>query len=108
MLKATYQKTRKLCSGLFSRKQTLQFASVMTPSCDVSTQQLCVTDSTSLCIQTCETPNSLWPLSIDKMNADYFNLLSHFKLLLSYFTTPKISFNTSIVFYDCKETKNCS
>ncbi len=25
MTKATYQKMRKLCSGLFSRKQTLQF-----------------------------------------------------------------------------------
>ena len=34
MAKATYENIRRLCSGVFSRKQTLQFAPATTASCD--------------------------------------------------------------------------
>ena len=54
MTKATYQNIRKLCSAVFSRKQTRQFAAPSIPSCDrdhdVSTALLFSEDRpTSLC-----------------------------------------------------------
>ena len=79
MAKATYENIRKLCSGVFSRKQTLQFAPDTTASCDVSIQLLFSGDSTSLCTHTCETRPlySLQPMSTGEMNADCFKLLGY-------------------------------
>ena len=78
MAKATYENIRKLCSGVFSRKQTLQFAPDTTASCDVSIQLLFSGDSTSLCAHTCEARPlySLQPMSAGEMNADCFKSLS--------------------------------
>ena len=47
MAKATYQNIRKLCSSVFSRKQTLKFAPATMASCDASIQLLFSGDSTS-------------------------------------------------------------
>ena len=55
MAKATYQNIRKLCSSVFSRKQTLKFAPATIASCDASIQLLFSGDSTSLRAQTVET-----------------------------------------------------
>ena len=77
--KATYKNIRKLCSGVFSRKQTLQFAPDTTASCDVSIQLLFSGGSISLCAHTCETRPlySLQPMSAGEMNADCFKSLSY-------------------------------
>ena len=45
MTKARYQSIRKLCSGVFCRKQARQFVPVTMPSCDSSTQPLLTGDS---------------------------------------------------------------
>ena len=75
MTKATYENITKLCSGAFSRKQTLQFAPAAIATCDVmcdvSTQLLFPGDLTSLCSQTCDQTRpiySLQPLNISKEN----------------------------------------
>ena len=70
---------RKLCGGVFSRKQTLQFAPDTAASCDVSIQLLFSGDSTSLCAHTCETRPLyfLQPMSAGEMNADCFKSLSY-------------------------------
>ena len=79
MAKATYQNIRKLCSSVFSRKQTLKFAPATIASCDASIQLLFSGDSTSLRAQTVETRSvyCLQPMSVDKMNADYFKSLNY-------------------------------
>ncbi|RMX56880.1 hypothetical protein pdam_00023329 [Pocillopora damicornis] len=79
MAKATYQNIRKLCSSVFSRKQTLKFAPATMASCDASIQLLFSGDSTSLRAQTVETQSvySLQLMSVGKMNADYFKSLNH-------------------------------
>ena len=71
MSKATYQNIRKLCSTVFSRKQTLQFDMSSIPGCDVSTGLLFSEDSTSLCVQSCQTRPiySLQVQTFDNMNA---------------------------------------
>ena len=99
MARATYENIRKLCSGVFSRKQTLQFAPDTTASRDVSIQLLFSGDSTSLCAHTCETRPlySLQPMSAGEMNADCFKSLSyevHFFL----------NCNISLKSYFCKWT----
>ena len=90
MAKATYENIRKLCSGVFSRKQTLQFAPAMTASCDVSIQLLFSGDSTSLCAHTCETRPlySLQPMSAGEMNADCFKSLSYEVQKYEFLTNP--------------------
>ena len=79
MAKATYQNIRKLCSSVFSRKQTLKFAPATMASCDASIQLLFSGDSTSLRAQTVETRSVYWlqPMSVGKMNADYFKSLNY-------------------------------
>ena len=57
--KATYENIRKLCSSVFSRKQTLKFAPATIENCDASIQLLVSGDSTSLCAQTVETQSLL-------------------------------------------------
>jgi len=52
MAKATYENIGKLCSDVFSRKQTLQFALATTASCDVSIQLLFIIYP---CFQFCPT-----------------------------------------------------
>lgn len=67
MVKATYENIKKLCTGVFSRKQMLQFAPATTASCDVSIQLLFSGDST-LCAHTCETRLQLSELISFKSN----------------------------------------
>ena len=85
MTKASYEKIRKLCSGVFCEKQTLpvasawQFVPVTMLNCDLSTPLLFTEYYSSLCVQTFETraKYSLRRLlSINQMNADIFKLLS--------------------------------
>ena len=79
MAKATYQNIRKLCRSVFSRKQTLKFALATIASCDASIQLLFSGDSTSLCAQTVKTRSiyCLQPMSVGKMNAEYFEWLNY-------------------------------
>ena len=79
MAKVTYQNIRKLCSSVFSRKQTLKFAPATMASCDASIQLLFSGDSTSLRAQTVETQSvyCLQLMSVGKMNADYFKSLNY-------------------------------
>ena len=74
MAKATYQNIRKLCSSVFSRKQTLKFAPATMASCDASIQLLFSGDSTSLRTQTVETQSVY---CLQPMNADYFKSLNY-------------------------------
>ena len=79
MAKATYQNIRKLCSSVFSRKQTLKFAPATIASCDASIQLLFSGDSTSIRAQAVETRSvyCLQPMSVGKMNTEYFKSLNY-------------------------------
>ena len=93
MAKATYQNIRKLCSSVFSRKQTLKFAPATMASCDASIQLLFSGDSTSLCAQTVETQSvyCLQLMSVGKMNADYFKSLNYEVQKYEFLTTSIVS-----------------
>ena len=64
---------------MFSRKRTLKFAPATIASCDASIQLLFSGDSTSLRAQTVETRSvyCLQPMSVGKMNAEYFKSLNY-------------------------------
>ena len=79
MANATYQNIRKLCSSVFSRKRTLKFTPATIANCDASIQLLFSGDSTSLRAQTVEKRSvyCLQPMSVGKMNAEYFKSLNY-------------------------------
>lgn len=96
MAKASYQNIRKLCSSVFYRKQTLKFAPAAIASRDASTQLLFSGDSTSLLAQSIETRSvycRLQPMSVGKMNAEYFKslicsvYLSNYRIFFLYVIT---------------------
>ena len=99
MAKATYQNIRKLCSSVFSRKQTLKFAPATIASCDASIivpsanyasiQLLFSGDSTSIRAQAVETRSvyCLQPMSVGKMNTEYFKSLNYEVQNYEFFTT---------------------
>lgn len=92
MAKATYQNIRKLCSSVFSRKQTLTFAPATIASCDASIQLLFSGDSTSIRAQTVGTRSvyCLQPMSVGKMNTEYFKSLNYEVQKYEFLTTAII------------------